>query len=67
VEESIFYSGVNDEARKQESQDAGYHHLAESEADPEDAKDMEEGSFVTMGRHELARRGGPRKEAAPST
>ena len=55
VQESIHYVGIGDEAAKEELQEAGYHQLVDSEADPRDVKylDLKPGEFIVMGRHEL--------------
>jgi hypothetical protein len=56
VEESILFVSANDTARKSElEQEAGYHRLADDEANPEDVKalNLKQGEFIVMGRHEL--------------
>jgi hypothetical protein len=55
VEDSILYVNANDTARQTVLEQAGYHRLADDEANREDAKalNLQQGEFIVMGRHEL--------------
>ena len=55
VRESIMYVDVLDTEWKQELETAGYHHLADSEANVDEVErlGLKNGQFIVMGRHEL--------------
>jgi hypothetical protein len=53
MENSIFHVDINNQERKQELLDAGFHRLDESETDPADMTNLKRGSFVVIGRQEL--------------